>query len=257
MPDLIEKFKDIDIVEFGSGDCSKISIFLESLPEKYLKSINYIPLDVSVDAVEKSSNILINKFPGLQIKGIIADFHSQLDVIPKDKKKLFCLLGSTIGNFSMVEAKRFLGDLSKIMKPGDILLLGFDMVKDKKIIEKAYNDSRKITEKFNKNILNAVNELICTNFNQDDFDHIAFFNEKESRIEMHLRAKRDLEINSSCYDLKIQIKKDESIHTENSYKFTEKNIKELALSSSLEIENIFTDGNNWFSLVKLIKNNGD
>ena len=74
---------------------------------------------------------------------------------------------------------------------------------------------------------------------------------------MHLRAKRDLEINSSCYDLKIQIKKDESIHTENSYKFTEKNIKELALSSGLEIENIFTDGNKWFSLVQLIKNNGD
>lgn len=257
IPRLMEKFKDVDIVEFGSGDCSKISIFLESIPNSYIDSISYIPLDVSIDAVEKSSNILINKFPGLQIKGIIADFQSQLDVIPHDKKKVFCLLGSTIGNFSMVEAQKFLTNLSKIMKSEDILLIGFDMVKEKEIIEKAYNDSKKITEKFNKNILNAVNELICTDFNQDDFDHVAFFNEEESRIEMHLRAKKDLEIYSSCYDIKLQINKDESIHTENSYKFTEKNIEELALYSGLEIENIFTDENKWFSLVQLIKNNGD
>ncbi len=248
------KFWNVDIVEFGSGDCTKISILLESISEEIRDTICYVPFDVSLTAVKKSSNILLNKFPGIQIHGIVADFKSQLDVIPQDTKKVICFLGSTIGNFSMEEALHFLVNLSEIMQPGDLLLLGFDVVKSKELLEKAYNDSDNVTEKFNKNILNVVNNHIGTNFDLDTFEHVAFYNEKFSRIEMHLKAIKDLEITCPRLSENIHIKKSETIHTENSYKFTDENIKNLASCAALEIQNIFTDKKKWFSLVQLIKN---
>jgi len=227
---------------------------LDTIPEECIGTVCYIQVDVSIDAVEKSSNILLNKFPGIRIHGIVADFISQLDVISKDTKKVFCFLGSTIGNFSMEEAMQFLVDLSEIMHSGDLLLLGFDMVKSKEVLEKAYNDSKHVTERFNKNILNVVNSHIGTDFDPDTFEHIAFYNERFSRIEMHLKAIKNLEISGPRLPITISIKKGEAIHTENSYKFTDENIKSLASGADLEIQHIFTDKNKWFSLVQLIKN---
>jgi len=253
-PQISDKLRNIDIVEFGSGNFTKVSILLETIPEEIRVTVCYVPVDVSIAAVEKSSNILLNKFPGIRIHGIVADFISQLDVIPKDTKKVFCFLGSTIGNFSMEKAMQFLVDVCEIMHSGDLLLLGFDMVKSKKDLEKAYNDSKNVTEKFNKNILNVVNNHIGTDFDPDTFEHIAFYNERFSRIEMHLKAIKDLEIPCPSLPTTIYIKKGETIHTENSYKFTDENIKSLASGAGLEIQKIFTDKNKWFSLVQLIKN---
>jgi len=253
-PQIGDKLRNVDIVEFGSGDCTKISILLDTIPEEFRDTICYVPFDISIATVEKSSNILAYKFPGIRIQGIVADFNSQLDVIPKDTKKVFCFLGSTIGNLSMEKAMQFLVDLSEIMHSGDLLLLGFDMVKSKEVLEKAYNDSKNVTERFNKNILNVVNSHIGTDFDPDTFEHIAFYNERFSRIEMHLKAIKDLEISCPSLPTNIYIKKSETIHTENSYKFTDENIKSLASGADLEIQHIFTDKNKWFSLVQLIKN---
>lgn len=251
---LSENLRNVDIVEFGSGDCTKISIILDATPEKFRNTIRYIPFDVSNAAVEKSSNILLAKYPGIKIHGIVADFMSQLDVIPKKSKKIFCFLGSTIGNLPMEKSQRFLKNLSKIMNKEDLLLLGFDMVKNKEILEKAYNDKKNVTEKFNKNILKVVNSHIKSDFNPDNFEHIAFYNEELSRIEMHLKATTDLNIICPESKTNISIKKGETIHTENSYKFTEEDIHSLSEGANLKIRNIYTDKNKWFSLVQLIKN---
>jgi L-histidine N-alpha-methyltransferase len=209
---------------------------------------------VSNDAIEKSASILLMEYPGIKIHGIVADFISQLNVLPSDTKKIICLLGSTIGNFSLEKALQFLTDLSNIMHTGDILLLGFDMVKNKEILEKAYNDKHKITEQFNKNILRVVNNHIGTDFDPDKFDHIAFYNEEYSRIEMHLKALEDVEIYCPHPPMTISIKEGETIHTENSHKFTNEHITWLASGADLDISKIYTDVKNWFSLVYLIKN---
>jgi L-histidine N-alpha-methyltransferase len=252
-PQLRKLLRNVDIVEFGSGDGTKISILLETIQVEIRETIGYIPFDVSIDAVQQSANTLLTKFPGLRIHGIVADFNTQLDVIPKNKKKIFCFLGSTIGNFSMDEAKMFLIGLQKIMQPDDLLLIGFDMVKNKTILENAYNDSQKITEQFNKNILNVVNNLIDTDFDPDAFEHVSFYNEKNSRIEMHLKATHDLKISSLNIPITITIKKGETIHTENSYKFTENDINTLAKEAGLIIQKTYTDNNKWFFLVQLTK----
>ena len=197
--------------------------------------------------------MLLIKYPGIKIHGIVADFMSQLEVIPKKSKKVFCFLGSTIGNLSMENAQKFLKKLSQIMNKGDLLLLGLDMVKNKKILENAYNDTKNVTEKFNKNILNVVNKHIKSDFDPEKFEHVAFYNEELSRIEMHLKATCDLNIDCLSLKSNIVIRKDETIHTENSYKFTERDIASLAKAANLEIQEIFTDENKWFSLVQLIK----
>lgn len=245
--------RDADIVELGSGDCSKISILLDAVPSHCLHSLRYIPVDVSHSAIEESAGILSGRFPGITINGVVADFMNQLDIIPDGSKRFFCFLGSTIGNLSRTDALDFLTYLGDTMSSGDMLLLGADMIKDIGILEKAYNDSEGITAEFNLNILNVVNNLAKTDFNPGKFKHLAFYNQKLSRIEMHLKAKEDMEITSPLIDENIFISKGETIHTENSHKFTLEHLEELALAANLEVEHIFTDDNKWFSLVLMSK----
>jgi L-histidine N-alpha-methyltransferase len=243
-----------EIVELGSGDCSKISILLDAFQEHGLESIRYLPVDVSEAAVIQSSEELIDKYPGLQIQGVVADFMKHLDALPDGVNRLICFFGSTLGNLGEHEATDFICSVRGIMKKGDSFLLGLDLVKDHGTLELAYNDSQYITDAFNKNILSAVNHLAATNFYPDDFQHRAFFNAGRSRIEMHLVAKRDLVIESPWFPGKITMKKGETIHTENSRKFTPEDIRQMADDSGLSIQGIHTDHHEWFSLVHFICN---
>ena len=181
---------NLDIVEIGSGDASKISIlFKETRPEQR-GSITYIPFDVSESAILNSSKYLIEEFPDIHVRGIVADFMTQLSVIPKERKRLFCFFGSTLGNLLKENAALFLKKLSSVMEPDESFILGIDLVKDKKVLENAYNDAQNITEKFNKNILNVINNLVETDFDPELFSHVAYYNEEHERIEMYLRAEK-------------------------------------------------------------------
>jgi len=248
------ELKGVDIVELGSGDCSKISILLDSVSQKDLKTIKYLPLDVCQEAIEKSLSILIEQFPDIKVHGIVADFLTQLHLIPNSRKRIFCFFGSTIGNFSREKAVQFIKELNSTMNTGEMLLLSFDMVKDKNIMEKAYNDSKKLTAKFNLNILKVINKIAKTNFNTDDFQHVAYYNQKNSRIEMHLKARKNIKISTPYLGQDITLKKGETIHTENSYKFTYTSIRNLIKPGHFTIDKVFTDKNNWFSIIKIIKN---
>ncbi len=244
-----------DIVELGSGDCSKISILLNSIPKYNLENISYIPVDVSQSAIQGSSEELSELFPELSINGIVADFINQLDLIPSEKKRIFLFLGSTLGNFTKEEVSKFLTELSFKMNPGDSFLLGIDLVKPLMILHNAYNDSQNITAMFNKNILNVINDIIDSDFNENDFEHKAFFNKEKSRIEMHLIANEDMIITTPHSESEIRIKKGENIHTENSYKFSYDQIKNFEKITGLTIKETYTDANNWFVLVMFEKLN--
>ncbi len=248
------ELKGVDIVELGSGDCTKISILLDSVSQKHQKTIKYLPLDVCQEVIEKSLSILIEKFPNIKVHGIVADFLTQLHLIPNSRKRIFCFFGSTIGNFSRERAVQFINELNSTMNTGEMLLLSFDLVKDKNIMEKAYNDSKGVTAQFNLNILKVANKLAKTNFKTDDFQHVAYYNHKKSRIEMHLKAKKNINISSPYLDQDITLKKGETIHTENSYKFTYTSIRNLIKAGQFTIDKIFTDKDNWFSIIQIIKN---
>jgi len=240
-----------DIVEIGSGDASKITILLNHLSDH--QSIIYRPVDVSQSALEESAQDLINLFPGLKVHGMVADFMKQLNLLPEGNKRLICFFGSTIGNFNREQGQYLINQISQVLRPGDKLLLGLDRVKDSQVLESAYNDSQTITAQFNRNILMVINKLAGTNFDSTAFEHIAFFNEQEARIEMHLKAKQDMIITSPFWNEVIPIRSGETIHTENSHKFTDEHIAQLAKSSGLVTETILTDPNQWFSLVQFSK----
>ena len=250
---LKKDLRGCDIVELGSGDCSKISVFLNEVPEDIRMTMAYYPVDVCKEAIEKSACNLHAKFPEIEIHGVTADFLEHIEKIPGNRKRFFCFFGSTIGNLSEAKAMEFMSNLGEVMNVNDRLILGMDMVKDIDVIEKAYNDAKGITAEFNKNILDVTNNHLGTGFNSDDFEHVAFFNKEYSQIEMHLRAKRYLEITIPVLDEIIIIKKGGMIHTENSHKYTADDIEKLANAAGLDIKNIFNDDRKWFSLVEMVK----
>lgn len=238
----------IDIIELGSGDCSKISLLLDHIPAKNMSNTTYIAVDVSESAILKSAHILYKTYADIKVHGILADFMKHLHLLPRKAPRLICFFGSTLGNLDSKQMNAFMLNLKNELEPGDRLLLGLDMVKDKSILHNAYNDAKRVTEQFNKNILNVVNQVAKTNFQTNDFAHQAFYNESQARIEMHLLALRDVRITSMHFPHEIIIKKGETIHTENSHKFKPEQAEMLGMIAGLQLTQSYHDANRFFSL---------
>ncbi len=249
----IKSFNNLNIIEIGSGNHSKISLILNKIPDLYLNSVTYMPIDISDTAILRAGNELLNLYPEISIEGLVADFTTQLDCIPVKDNRLFCFLGSTIGNFTPAQIDQFLSKMSDILHLNEYFLVGFDNKKDIDTLEKAYNDIQGVTAAFNLNILYVANRLAGTDFNTSDFMHVSFYNKNLHRIEMHLEAIRDIEIKSNYITDRIKFQKGERIHTENSHKFDNELINKIANKAGLSVKEIFTDKKNMFSVALLQK----
>ncbi len=250
-PKLAGTLNHKDLVELGSGADQKIGILLWATTQNARSTLRYIPVDISDSAVMNSSLNLKTRFPELRVMGIVADFTSRLEALPMDRPTFFLFLGSTIGNFDEAESVVFLRNIAAVMKPEDTMLVGFDMVKSIPIIEAAYNDSLGVTAEFNKNILKVVNKELQALFNPSCFDHLAFFNENHRRIEMYLKANRDVTVRVDALNMTLEIKEGETLHTENSRKFTRESIERMAGLAGLTIQEWHQDSKQWFSLVSM------
>lgn len=239
-----------EIVDLGCGSEKKVCLLLNALDN--FSSIEYIPLDVSVSALKETANNLLKKYPEIHIHCIAADFISQLHILPEsNRKRIFCFFGSTIGNLSYQQRFQFLKIIREMMKPGDLLLLGVDLVKQKHIMEKAYNDTMNLTARFNRNILNVINSQIKADFDPSAFEHIAFYNETDTRIEMHLRASSSMSVTSPYLPVPIELNESEMIHTENSRKFTVPQIIREIESVGLRVKTTQTDDKNQYALLQI------
>ncbi len=253
-PELMNRGSSFEIVELGSGDCSKISILLGAVEKWATKNVEYIPVDVSCSAIEKSVGELAENFPQLKINGYVADFIHQTKFIRHSAKlRLVFFLGSTIGNFLKKDSKKIISNLAKVIEKGDSLFVGFDLVKPIPLLQAAYNDLQGVTERFNKNILNVVNSIILTDFNTEEFDHVSFFDNENSRIEMHLAANKNCIVQSPLLEKPIRFAKGDSIQTENSHKYKLEDFGLLNENTGLTIRNVFTDPKNWFAVVEFGK----
>lgn len=248
-PTLARAFAHRDLVELGSGANLKIRTLLDATSERCRATMRYVPVDISESAIVEASRGLLERYPELEVLGVVADFTCQLDVLPTERALMLCFLGSTIGNMGEDECMSFLQDISGIMKPDDTLLVGFDMVKPREVLESAYNDSKGVTAEFNRNVLNVVNVALNADFDLSNFDHVAFFSERESRIEVHLRANRNCSVRLKSLDLEVEFREGETIHTENSRKFTRQGIEHVAKQAGLHIRDWYSDPDEWFSLV--------
>lgn len=250
-PEVMSSFKKGDLVELGSGANYKIRMLLDVVDASTLQNLRYVPVDVSETALISASGELLKVYPALKVLGIVADFTRHTEVIPQDQPKLIVFFGSTLGNFDEKEGVDFLQHISGVMKQGDRLLIGFDMLKTKKTLEAAYNDSQGITSEFNKNILMVLNRELDADFDPSCFDHKAFFNEEKEQVEMHLQANRRVLAKINDLGLKVELEEGETIHTEISRKFSRENAEDMAFRAGFIITQWFSDPKEWFSLAEL------
>jgi L-histidine N-alpha-methyltransferase len=239
------------LVELGSGSSIKTRKLLEILTGKQ-KDVEYYPVDIS-DILKNSSINLHDEYENLKIIGIIDQYETGLEFIAKldQTKKLIIFLGSSFGNFGPVDGINFLEKIRSSMNRGDMLLIGLDLVKDVRILEKAYNDSQGVTAEFNLNLLSRINQELGANFEMDKFEHVAIYNQKQKRIEMYLKSKVKHQVFISYIDLYLKFKKGELILTEYSHKYTIPQIKKIAKKTGFKPIRIWHDKKNYFTLALL------
>jgi L-histidine N-alpha-methyltransferase len=236
-----------ELVELGSGSAKKTRLLIEAAIEQGSLR-RYVPLEVSQETVEDSARRLARLYPGLEVYAVVGDFEQHLDQLPAGRRRLFAFLGSTLGNFPEEQAIAFLARLRRLMTDGDWLLLGTDLVKDKQILEAAYNDADGITAEFNRNILNVINEQVGGDFDTDAFEHVAHYNEERERIESQLRSKRDQSVRLERIDLEIEFAAGEHLRTEVSCKYTKRSLRRILTSAGMRLERWFVDDDGTFAL---------
>ena len=246
--------EEFRLVELGSGSSYKTRILI-SILENMHKQIEYFPIDIS-KILKESAVTLLDDYENLRMTGIIDTYESGLDFVKNydNKKNLIVFLGSSFGNFDYKPGLRFLDKINSSMKDDDLFLIGLDLVKDKDVLEYAYNDSHGITAQFNLNVLSRINSELDSNFNVDKFAHHAVYNEAENRVEIYLRSLENQTVNITKAGIGLKIKQNELIHTENSYKYTIPKIKDMFSSTGFRIRDMWFDEKHYFCLILLSKN---
>jgi L-histidine N-alpha-methyltransferase len=237
----------LTLIEFGSGSSCKTRLLIEAALDQQATT-TYVPIDISGDFLRASCLNLLQDYPSLAVTGLAAEYSDALRVLPDhDGPRLFLFLGSNIGNFEQNEASAFLAGLRAGMMPNDRLLIGVDLVKDRGVLEAAYNDAAGVTGEFNKNLLRRINRELIADFDLDGFAHHAPFVQEHARIEMHLVSQREQTVNISELELSFDFAAGEIVHTENSHKYTMESFAHLCAPAGLEIQARWTDENDWFA----------
>lgn len=236
--------KHAELVEFGSGAMRKVRLLLDALDAP----TRYMPIDISGEHLERSLNALAQHYPGLEVQGVVADY-TALRTLPgtheQTRQRIGFFPGSTIGNFMPDEALGFLKHAANLLR-GGALLLGVDMVKAPDVLHAAYNDAQGVTAAFNLNLLARANVELGADFDLSKFAHSAFYNAPLRRIEMHLVSLQAQEV-TVCAE-RFQFEEGETLHTENSYKYTAEGVRRLARDAGFEPEQEWSDASGWFRL---------
>ena len=230
-------------IEPGSGSCEKARLLLDDL-----QPAAYLPLDISADFLHESALQLGEEYPWLRVHAVCADFNQgwPFPENTPDAKRVVFYPGSTIGNLEPQAAGDFLRRVREVIGDDGGLLIGVDLHKSSERLHAAYNDASGVTARFNLNVLNRLNQLLDAEFEEAAFSHQAFYNADEQRIEMHLIS--DSEQSVRCNGSSIDFASGESIHTENSYKYTVEGFAELAAASGLSLEQSWFDEDRLFSV---------
>ncbi|GAC1418285.1 MAG: L-histidine N(alpha)-methyltransferase [Acidobacteriaceae bacterium] len=252
---------EVTIVELGAGTATKTGVLLEALAQRQ-REVLYQPVDISASALDEACT-LESDIPRLTVQPQVANYITESFAIERgeDTRVLALYIGSSIGNFSPEEARGILRNLRANLEPGDALLLGTDLApsedgrgrtKTVSALLAAYNDTAGVTAAFNRNMLFRLNRELRANFRPDRFRHCALWNAAESRIEMHLQSTCSQTVHlpeNSCGDaLTVHLAPGETIHTENSYKFTRSGIASLLRDCGFSVTRTFADPDDLFAV---------
>ncbi len=249
---LNERAKDISalipagaaMIEFGSGSSTKTRIVLRAAPQLAA----YVPVDISADFLLQQTEDLRREFPRLKMRPVAADFCQPFE-LPDEVAgvpRVGFFPGSTIGNLEPHEACTFLRQAGAILGRGSAFIVGVDLIKDPEVLHNAYNDSAGVTAAFNKNLLVRINRELGARIDPATFEHHAFYNRERSRIEMHLASLRKQRV--TVCGRRIEFRAGETIHTENSYKYSLDSFAALARGAGWSPLTAWTDGGGLFSV---------
>jgi L-histidine N-alpha-methyltransferase len=237
-PAIAELSKADTLVELGAGSCEKTRVLLGAL-ERLGTLARYIPFDVSDEFLRDAASTLSDEYEGLAVHLVIGDFSEHLTAIPTDGRRLVAFLGGTIGNFDPSRRARFLFDLNCTMSSEDSLLLGTDLVKDRRRLVAAYDDAAGITAQFDKNVLHVLNTQLGGDFDPDLFSHVAVWNEDAQWIEMRLRAEEATDVTLRGAGISVHFARGEELLTEISAKFTPERLEEELRAAGFVVDNMW------------------
>jgi L-histidine Nalpha-methyltransferase len=242
----------LSITELGAGTATKTGLLLEAAVARQ-GSVTYYPIDVSETALEQAWTRLEAQLPKVTVEPIVADYtegmrQNKADAVAGDERRLVLYIGSSIGNFSPADAVDVLRGVRTQLLPGDCLLLGTDMVKDTEMLLHAYDDAAGVTAKFNMNVLRRINRELEGNFDPQLFRHRARWNEQHARIEMHLESVVAQRVTLRALEMDVRFNRGETIHTENSYKFTDQRVLALLARAGFKLRRQWSDEQKWFTV---------
>jgi dimethylhistidine N-methyltransferase len=232
------------LVEFGSGSTVKVRVLLDAAPNLAA----YVPVDISGEFLGAEATRLQDDYPHLKVLPVAADFTGLFDLPPQVRGRPLVgfFPGSTIGNFEPHETDAFLRRAARILGPASRFIVGVDLVKDEHVLNAAYNDAAGVTARFNLNVLTRINRELGADFDLAAFAHRAFYNPTRSRIEMHLESLVRQKIHVARRT--IPFRAGETIHTENSYKYTRERFAAVAAAAGWTTRAVFTDPAQYFSV---------
>jgi dimethylhistidine N-methyltransferase len=238
----------LTLVELGAGTATKTCILIEELLQRQTRALFY-PIDVSPSALQEAAKQLACQFPQLRVNPIVADYTGGVEALNRiSGRKLVLYIGSSIGNFEPDDSVRMLRRIRRSLRSGDALLLGADFAKSPKILVPAYDDAQGVTAAFNKNVLVRLNRELDSDFDLDAFRHVALWNKRCSRMEMHLESVREQQVFLPVIGMDIKFDAGERIHTENSYKYTMDMIEAILRESGFKLEQSWSDRQKWFGV---------
>ncbi|MBW3581978.1 MAG: L-histidine N(alpha)-methyltransferase [Euryarchaeota archaeon] len=241
---------DARLVELGAGSATKTRLLIDALVRRQ-GGVVYCPIDISAQAMRVAEENVKAAFPsGVVFKGVIGEYRDALGRLSTmdQHQKLVLFLGSSIGNFTLAGATRFLAAIHDGMGPRDRLLVGLDLAKSPETLVRAYDDAQGVTAAFNKNLLVRLARELDADFDLDAFRHEARWDPVESRIEMHLVSTRRQTVHIGRLGLDVEFEEGESIHTENSYKYTPGMVARMVRESGFREERMWTDPEGRFAL---------
>jgi dimethylhistidine N-methyltransferase len=265
---------DVTVIELGSGNAVKTRLLLDALllkdeggrmkdekgiisgssfilhPSSLARRVRYVPIDICRPVLEESAADLLRRFPPLEIVAVAAEYHEGLRHLrsESDRPRLILWLGSNVGNFTREEAATFLRRIRDTMTPADRMLVGVDLRKDRAVLEAAYDDAAGVTAAFNLNLLARINHELNGDFDLSAFRHRAVYNQDLGRIEMYLVSTRAQSVTIGRLGLTVRFAVGETIHTENSYKYSLAEIDAVAAAAGLQDQCFWQDAAGRFSL---------
>jgi L-histidine N-alpha-methyltransferase len=235
------------VVELGSGTSDKTRLLLDAFAESGQLE-RFVAFDVAEATLRDAVAKLAVDYAGVEVMGVVGDFNEHLGAIPDGGRRMVVFLGGTIGNLHPPQRAHFLASLAAAMAPGDTLLLGTDLVKERDRLVAAYDDGAGVTAAFNKNLLDVLNRELDGDFDPEQFDHVARFDEDGSFIEMRLRSRTDQRVVLGALDLQVDFADGEDLRTEISTKFRPEQVREELLGAGLVPQQQWCDVSGDFAL---------